>query len=125
MSKILSREEILASDDLKPTLTAVEVPAWGGTLYVRMMTGAERDALEGLYVKDKYDNYRAAVAVACVCDESGKSIFQAGDVKLLGDKAAGPLGRIFDAAMEVNKFRAEDVEQAAKNSEASPGDASS
>jgi hypothetical protein len=125
MSKVLSRDEILASDDLKPTLTAVEVPEWGGTLHVRMMTGAERDALEGLYVKDKYDNYRAAVAVACVCDEAGKSIFQAGDVMLLGAKAAGPLGRIFDVAMEVNKFNEQHVEASRKKSEASPGDVSS
>ena len=125
MSKVLSREEIFAADDLKPSLTAVEVPEWDGTVYVRVMTGAERDAVEGLYATNKYDNFRAKVAVACACDAEGKSVFQADDAQALGVKNGNALVRIFDAAMQVNKLREEDLKAAVKNSEASPGDASS
>ena len=116
---LLTRDRICACDDLKREL--VDIPEWGGSVYVRVMTGVERDAVEGLYVKNKYDNYRAAVAVACACDESGKSIFQSEDVAKLGEKSGTALVRIFDAAMAINKLLSEHVETAAKNSEASHG----
>ena len=42
--KLLSRDEILAASDLTKEL--VEVPEWGGSVYVRAMTGTERDSYE-------------------------------------------------------------------------------
>ena len=40
----LNREAILAAEDLPREL--VEVPEWGGAVYVRALTGAERDQFE-------------------------------------------------------------------------------
>jgi hypothetical protein len=40
----LTRDSILNAKDLKKEL--VKVPEWGGEVYVRCMTGSERDAFE-------------------------------------------------------------------------------
>ena len=42
----LSRTDILGAKDLG--LTPVEVPEWGGTVYVRSMTARERITWEGM-----------------------------------------------------------------------------
>ena len=44
MTTMLTREQILGSDDLKRQTVAV--PEWGGDVFVRMLTGGERDAFE-------------------------------------------------------------------------------
>ena len=49
MKKFLTRNEILAVDDLQTQ--KVDVPEWGGSVYVRGLTGSERDALEASIVK--------------------------------------------------------------------------
>ena len=41
---LLSRDDILGSDDLR--LERVDVPEWNGVLYVRVMTAGERDQFE-------------------------------------------------------------------------------
>lgn len=41
---ILNRLDILGSDDLH--LEKISVPQWGGDLFVRILTAAERDAFE-------------------------------------------------------------------------------
>ena len=41
----LTRDLILGMDDL--SRVRVDVPEWGGHLFVRSMTGMERDAFEG------------------------------------------------------------------------------
>ena len=41
---VLSRDEILAADDIQIEL--LEVPEWGGSIFVKGMTGAERDRFE-------------------------------------------------------------------------------
>ena len=88
MSRILTAEEILQADDLPKEL--VEVPEWGGEVYVRTMTGLERDSWEGSIVKMKprrvngrniqepeiiFANARAKLLAKVLCDENGKSLF--------------------------------------------------
>jgi len=40
----LNKEQILRADDLKTE--EVDVPEWGGSVRVRVLTGTERDAFE-------------------------------------------------------------------------------
>lgn len=115
MNKHLTRDQILAVNDLKPFVEAVDVPEWGGTVYVRVMTGGERDAFEGKFTRDKHNNLRAFLAVCTVCDANGVSLFKSEDVAALGEKSSAALDRVFDVALRLNRLRASDVAELEKN----------
>lgn len=117
MTKLLSRSEILKADDL-PTKD-VEVPEWGGTVRVRSMTAAARDALEEAYRQARRDgepvSLRALYAQACIVDENGNPVFVEADIEALGKKSADALDRVYEAIVSLNKLAPEHVEEAAKN----------
>ena len=109
MTLILNRDAILAADDLKRE--SVEIPEWGGTVWVRVMTGAERDDWErqildsrGLDNKTNLSNARARLAVLCACGENGERLFGDEDLDAVGGKSAAALERIFDLALKLNRI---------------------
>lgn len=117
---VLSRDAILGASD-RPTRN-VEVPEWGGTVMVRGLTGAERDAYEasmvqaspGGKVRTNLRNIRARlVALTCV-DEDGARLFTDGDVEALGDKSAVAMERVFDVARKLSGLTEDDVEELAE-----------
>jgi len=118
----LSREQILQADDIKKE--SVNIPQWGGEVWVKGLTGAERDAFEisimefreGKKPKLVLENMRAKLCVMTVCDESGKRIFKDEDIPILGKKAAKALSTIFDKAQELSGLTDQDVENLSKNS---------
>lgn len=113
---MLTKDAIRAASDLPREM--VQVPEWGGFLYVRTMTGTERDAWETGLSKGKHvnlDKVRAKLAVAVACDADGKPMFDASDVDWLSEKSAAALQRIFAAASKLNCLSSSDVEELAKN----------
>jgi len=129
--KLLSREAILAANDL-PT-EDVEVPEWGGAVRVRTLTGAQRDAFEaeivttnGRKVERNTYNIRAKLVAAAVVGEDGKLLFSRADVEALGAKSAAALDRVFDAASRLSGISDEDVQELAENLDGTPaGDSAS
>lgn len=126
----LSREMILAAEDLP--MERVDVPEWGGFVYVRTLTGEERDRYEdgcfvGIGRKRAYTlrNVRARLAVLAVCDETGGRLFTDIDVGSLGAKGAAALDRVFEVAQRLSGVSDGDVEDLAKNSGTTPGDSGS
>ncbi|WP_461369485.1 hypothetical protein [Candidatus Darwinibacter acetoxidans] len=120
--KILTRDAILQAEDLPREL--VEVPEWGGCVYVRALTGAERDAFEASVVEQRgkstkmnLRNIRAKLVALTAVDEEGKRLFTDDDAALLGKKSAAALDRVFDVAQRLSGLKDEDVEELAKNSE--------
>ena len=115
----LTRKQILEAKDL--IKQKVEVPEWGGEVYVRMMTGSERDSFErGIINEDRtanLSNIRAKLCALTIVDESGNRIFTDEDVKEIGEKSALVLDRIFQVAQNLNGISPADVEDLAKNSE--------
>lgn len=114
----LTRDQILEADDLERQ--EVEVPEWGGSVWVRSMTGLERDKFETTLTngKDKgvnLQNIRARLVGLCSVDDGGARLFTDDDVKLLGKKSAKALDRVFDVAQRLNGLRNEDVEELAEN----------
>ena len=109
----LSRDAILGARDA--ALVAVPVPEWGGTVYVRAVSGTERDAFEAGQMdakgKARLANFRARFAVLVACDQTGAPLFGVGDVEALGAKAAAPLDRILEAGMRLNGLRQKDVDE--------------
>lgn len=119
---LLTRDAILQAQDL-PT-EDVEVPEWGGTVRVRALTGAERDAFEQSIVEQKgkstkmnLQNLRAKLVALTVVDEEGNRIFNDADAKLLGQKSALALNRVFEVAQKLSGLTPADVEELTKNSE--------
>lgn len=114
---MLTREAILAADDLKTETVAV--PEWGGDVLVRMMTGAQRDAFSASLVsadgKPQMDNFRPKLVAWSVVDESGNLMFTADDIQALAVKSAAALDRVAAVAQRLNKMGPESVEEAAKN----------
>jgi len=122
---MLTREEILGKDDLPKR--EVDVPEWGGKVFVRTMTGAERDKFETVITKfsaalkgkgDYSDlNIRAKLVSLTLCDEHGKRLFSDADVVELSGKSAAALDRLSEIAQELNKMSDKDIEDLEKNSE--------
>lgn len=110
----LTRDSILAADDLKRE--EVAVPEWGGSVFVRVMTGTERERFEGAYdgLKSKHQ-VRSLVAVLTVCDEAGKPLFTEADVEAVGAKSGAALDRVFEVATRLAKVTKADVDALEKN----------
>lgn len=118
----LNKEDILEADDTAD-LREVEVPEWGGSVYVGEMTAAERDRLED----DTYDldergqmsglsmvGYRARVLALTLRNEDGERVFDYEDWRKIADKAAKPVDRVFEVATEINGLSEEDIEETVK-----------
>jgi hypothetical protein len=112
--KSFSKEDILRAPDLK--VEPVEV--WGGVVYVRGMTGAERDSFEASIVSirgNKQDvsleNIRAKLCVRCVCDETGNRLFADNEADLLSGKSAVELQKLFAVAQRLSGLTTDDVSE--------------
>lgn len=131
MSDILTRDEILAADDIQSEV--VEVPEWGGSVIVRGLTGTERDAFERTIIsnvdgkgpaKSDLRNFRAKLATWSMVNEDGKRLFNQADVIELGQKSAAALQRVFNVAQRLSGLSEEDIEELTKNSEELQSDGS-
>jgi hypothetical protein len=128
---MLTRDDILKTNDLP--IEAVDVPEWGGTVYVRTISGRERDDFEESMLTGKGKNrqvntrnIRAKLCALCLCDVNGVPLFGNEDVDALGQKSAAALDRLFTVATRLNGISKEDVEELAKNSPSAPhGDSTS
>lgn len=125
---ILSRDDILGVQDLKTE--EIKVPEWGGTVLVRSLTGAERDAYEQAVLDsrdeegDKVRNIRARLVAASIVNEDGEQEFSLDDVDALGAKNARALERVFNVAMKLSGISEDDVEDLEGNSGGGPSESS-
>lgn len=121
----LSREDILSTGSVK--VEKIAIPEWGGDVFIRVMSSAERDAFEAASLErkgaSKMANIRARLAAIVLSDESGKRLFADADAPALGAKLASALDRVFEAASKLNRLSKEDVEELEKNSESPQQDA--
>jgi hypothetical protein len=121
---LLNKSAILGAADLKHE--DVPVPAWGGTVRVRMMTGAERDEFRTMaaqYEEGIPPARFAAALLALTCiDESGARVFTLDDIEALEAKSAGSVDVPAAVAMRINRMGGAAVEEAAKNSASGQSD---
>ena len=117
---LLTRDAILQAKDLPSE--DVEVKDWGGTVRVRALTGAERDAFEQSIVEQRgkntrmnLQNMRAKLVALTVVDEDGNRLFTDADAAALGKKSAAALTKVFEVAQRLSGLRAEDVEELSGN----------
>lgn len=124
---LLSKEKLLKRGKLE--IVKVDLNE-GDFVYVRQMTGRERDQWEGSLlreVKDKKGNvvnyeralgdFRAKLAVNTVCDEKGKLLLGMEDYATLSQNmSAKLLEKIITVAQKLNSITEEDKEELIKNS---------
>lgn len=111
----LTAEQILAADDLG--LRKVHVSAWGGDVYIRVMSVGERDAWERLWIGKKetgVENFRTEYLARVLCDESGKLLFTRENMEKLMTKSGSVMGKLFDEALTHNNMTEADVEELGK-----------
>lgn len=117
--KNLTAAEIRAAEDRKPR--PVHVPEWGGQVFVRRLSGPERDdwelaqyALLDAKPGDKYAggrNVRARLVVATACTEDGTALFTEADLPWLQEKAGAALGRVYEASRLHNGMTEEAMQE--------------
>jgi len=127
--KVLTRDDLLTKEKLE----VVEVDLGDDSIvYVRQMTGHERDAFEQSLLTKKRDNkgnvvaieqatedFRAKLAVQTVCDENGNLILKRDDyLRLSMNISAAKLEKIINIAQSINGIGDKDREELVKNSEA-------
>jgi hypothetical protein len=111
------RERILGAQDIR--IEAVAVPEWGldEPVYVRGLTGRNRDTIERLttdgnftFRKELFDNFRALFCAMAVVDADGVQVFTIDDVDALGDKSSVALQRVYDVAVRLSAVDAKAVD---------------
>ncbi len=130
-TNFLTRELLLQKDDLK--IEKVELTR--GFVYVREMTGHEKDIWEQSMLKQKasgnpnkpveyetvLEDFRAKLVVVTVCDENGNLVLEAKDVKVLNKMmSASNMEKIVEVAQRLNAITQKDRDEIVKNLEADP-----
>lgn len=115
----ITADQALSSEDLKKE--RVEVPEWGGYMFIQTMMGTDRDLYEESCVverdgkfKQTFHNMRSKLVARCAVDDNGKRIFSEKQVAELGKKSAKVLDRLFAKAQELNGISDDDIEALGK-----------
>lgn len=134
--KGLTAKDILNASDIEIEL--VEVPEWGGSVWVKGMTGAERDKYEAdmfpISVRERSDrekkfgeskplnltDLRAKLCSMTICNEKGVRLFTEKDIKALTKKSAAGLQRVFVVAQRLSGITDEDIKEMAEGLEERP-----
>lgn len=109
----LDRNAILAAHDVRTQ--SVDIPEWGGSAFVRVLTGAERDSMEAEISANKGKvgaNFRARFTSLILCDENGVRLFSEKDAVALASKSGLAMDRVIKAGMLLNQLDAGEVEKA-------------
>lgn len=132
MSTQFTREQLLRKEKLETRRVDLGEE---GHVFVRQMTGRERDRFEQSLMcseqmpdgttklVQRLEDFRAKLAVNTVCDEQGNNLFEPEDYEMLSrNMSAARLELIINAAQEMNRISQKDRENLVKNSETAPND---
>jgi hypothetical protein len=114
----LTKALILQAIDRK--IVPVDVPEWGGTVYVRQLSVAESDMLRQT-CSNMTPIMAAANAIAVsLVDEEGNRLFGDDEMRALEQKNPKAVERIADVVAEINGWMPTSVKDAEKNSQSGP-----
>lgn len=115
---VLDRKSILAADDVRKEKIAV--PEWKGDVFLRVLTGTDRDRFEESYADQKMKAFRIRFLLLALCDEDGERLFSDDEADILGKKSSVVINRLFEAGWKLNAFTQEAVDALGEDSEAAP-----
>jgi len=111
----LSRDQILGATDF--VFVELEVEEWGGTVRLRGLSASERDAFESsVGVAQDLTNLRSRLVVNCLVDDNGERLFKDSEAKLLGEKNANVINRLFDEVRNLSGMSDDEIGAAEGNS---------
>ncbi len=111
---ILNKHQIFASNDLKNKV--VEMKEWGGDVKIRVMSAGEQLALNDFLTNNPKDEDMAFhFILMCSINEDGSKMFDQDDIPLLKEKSAESVIKLYQEILSLNKQKADDVENLAKN----------
>lgn len=134
---LLTRSELLKKEEVEVLKVDLGNDEF---VYVRQMTGRERDRFERSLLKtkknakgeivgseDNLEDFRAKLVAHTVCNEKGDLLLQIEDIPILSQHMGfTKLDKIVEKAQELNRISEKDKEELTKNLEAGqPGDSSS
>lgn len=111
----LTKEQILDCKDCP--IMELNVPEWGDSVFIKVMTGAARELLEARSrtsansTNGTTNNFRELVVVLTVCDENAETLFDLSDIPALSKKSGRALDRIFEASLKFNRIGNEDTKE--------------
>ena len=111
---MLSRDAFLAVTVSFPREEIV-VPDLGGSVFVRVMSAAERDQFGADSVDGPDSQATARLVQRAACDADGNPLFTPADVPRLSELPATWLDPIAQAAARVNRLTKEATEDVQKN----------
>lgn len=113
----LTRDQILKQT--KSKMKEINVPEWGGSVFIKVMSVGERDRYENEWQHARghggYQNFSTKFLIRCICEEDGTLLFTDADIEKLKNLPADAMRHLWDEAMSLNKLKSEDVEELAKN----------
>lgn len=118
---VLTRDQIIeAARNAKIERERLTIPELGGDIFVRGMSGKERDKFEeGLRIRkgkrsgqSDLRNFRALLAVRVIVDEAGERLLNdsEADVDMIGKLGAGVLDRILAKCTELSGKAEEEID---------------
>lgn len=116
----LDRRSILAVDDVRKEKFAV--PEWKGDVFLRVLTGTDRDRFEDSYADQKMKSFRIRFLLLALCDEAGERLFNDDEADVLGKKSSIVINRLFEAGWKLNAFTQEAVDALGEDSPSVPSD---
>lgn len=125
---LLDKAALLKAASQSLPIEKVDVPELGGFVYVRGMSGTERDGWETSLIVRKgknqsinTENVRAKLLVRVLCDESGTRLFDNGDAVALGGLRVDVLTSLYEVAQRLSGVSDKDVDELGKASAPADG----
>ena len=117
--KTLSKKDIWKVKSLRKQL--VDVPEWGGSIWVREMTGESRAEYDKWLVeKGNVGGMKVRIVIATAIDEDGKPMFNEIDIPDLLSKSHRAIERIANVGADISGLTFVAREEVRKNSETAP-----
>ncbi len=124
MSNLLNAQQILSVDDA--IIEVHQVPQWGGAVYVKSITAAQRGQIEAEaahYKESKGKNssfaeeFTVHMAFLGMCDEAGNRLFTTKEqLAELKKRNAAAIAGVAAHVQRLSGFSKEDIEALEKNS---------
>lgn len=119
---IITKNDILKERAI--SVYPVIIEEWGGTVYVRVMNGAQRDEWDKWLMERRSEDgskledptgFRARLVISTLCDSDGSLLLEPGDLESLQNQTASIIAIVFDEAMRVNGLSEDEEEEIEKN----------
>jgi len=124
-NKKLNRDDILKADDIQTE--RVNVPEWGGDVFVKGTTGREFSNLQNQIIKRKgsqqtlnLENIQTKLVILCTYDEDGNKMFTKHDEDALTGKSSSALQRIFKVAQNLSGLGDDEIDDLAEDLKENP-----